>query len=447
MVQEQMLNPINAMLRGRHLLSWDAVASLTLLFALDLLLLSCISYLWDKIQFDEDDWQPPPPFAESVFCIWLHRKKHFGETLDIAGGHCGMPGSVPLEQYNHLFDNMVRFQSLRCHDPRDRVFALRAISRDATEMAIAPDYSIQSTPEHLYHTITIHYLRASSKLGVILETACVWDNESSPSLPSWSFNHRRGPMLTPISGIPDSLAHPQIPRRSVPRFSCEGMVLTLKGRKVDGIRFASVPVYFTRGMFQGIIDKETRQRRAMWLSSLMGAASRLEMSLGTAMAVSRILLLKRVGLETAIQLWCFLNGELACFHKHLDIAEKNVAAFLEIYQRFVQQLANILFRDLGLTPPSPDEAEEHGGSFATRICWRGRSFGISERGMLLNAMNKAQEGDAVMAFEGAESLWVLRPAGDHRYRLVGAVWVEGLMSGEAYEGLDPDEVDYDVEIV
>lgn len=38
------------------------------------------------------------------------------------------------------------------------------------------------------------------------------------------------------------------------------------------------------------------------------------------------------------------------------------------------------------------------------------------------------------------SSFVLRPVGD-KYRLVGDAYVDGAMYEEAYEGLDPDEVD------
>lgn len=61
-------------------------------------------------------------------------------------------------------------------------------------------------------------------------------------------------------------------------------------------------------------------------------------------------------------------------------------------------------------------------------------------------MHQPKEGDLVAIFEGADRLFILRPAGK-RYRLIGDAYVEGLMKGEAYEGVDPDEVDYNIEIV
>jgi hypothetical protein len=63
-------------------------------------------------------------------------------------------------------------------------------------------------------------------------------------------------------------------------------------------------------------------------------------------------------------------------------------------------------------------------------------------------MNEVAKGDVVAAFEGAERLFILRPvAVTGKYRVVGDAFIDGLMNGEAYEGLDPDDVDYDIELV
>jgi hypothetical protein len=76
----------------------------------------------------------------------------------------------------------------------------------------------------------------------------------------------------------------------------------------------------------------------------------------------------------------------------------------------------------------------------------GRSFCVTETGRFCNAMNQARERDGIAAFQGSDRLWILRPVGE-RYRLIGEVYVDGLMKGEAYEGVDPDEVDHDIELV
>lgn len=74
------------------------------------------------------------------------------------------------------------------------------------------------------------------------------------------------------------------------------------------------------------------------------------------------------------------------------------------------------------------------------ICLHGRSFGVTKSGRICNAMYQAEEGDMIAAFQGSTRLWLLRPAGE-RYRLIGDAYVDGLMNGKAYKGLDFNEVD------
>lgn len=75
-----------------------------------------------------------------------------------------------------------------------------------------------------------------------------------------------------------------------------------------------------------------------------------------------------------------------------------------------------------------------------------RSFCVTKDGRVCNAMNQANLGDIVTALQGSDKLWVLRPVGT-RYRLIGDAYVDGLMAAEAYEGVDRNKVDYDIELV
>jgi hypothetical protein len=117
----------------------------------------------------------------------------------------------------------------------------------------------------------------------------------------------------------------------------------------------------------------------------------------------------------------------------------------------IQELAAQLGKafDLGLfhpnTPISPQEYKAY-NELSIRSVIKGRSFCLTESGRICNAMNQPEKGDLVAAFEGADRLFILRPVGE-KYRLVGDAYVDGLMEGEAYEGLDSDDVDYDIELV
>ncbi len=68
-----------------------------------------------------------------------------------------------------------------------------------------------------------------------------------------------------------------------------------------------------------------------------------------------------------------------------------------------------------------------------------RSFCTTQQGRIGNCMHEAKEGDVIAAFQGADFVCIVR--------LVGDIYVYGLMSGEAYQGIDPDKVDYDIILV
>jgi hypothetical protein len=117
----------------------------------------------------------------------------------------------------------------------------------------------------------------------------------------------------------------------------------------------------------------------------------------------------------------------------------------------IQELAAQLSKVIELNSYHPGRPVTHKErrayeDMSKRELMHGRSLSVTENGRVCSAMHQAKEGDLVAAFEGADRLFILRPAGE-RYRLVGDAYVDGLMEGEAYEGLDPDEVDHDIELV
>lgn len=75
----------------------------------------------------------------------------------------------------------------------------------------------------------------------------------------------------------------------------------------------------------------------------------------------------------------------------------------------------------------------------------GRRLGRTRTGRFCNAMYNVQEGDAIVALKGADRLFIIRSVGN-TYKLVGDIFVDGLMDGEAYDNEVPDKVDYDIEL-
>jgi hypothetical protein len=81
------------------------------------------------------------------------------------------------------------------------------------------------------------------------------------------------------------------------------------------------------------------------------------------------------------------------------------------------------------------------------IRFQGRSFCITRQGRVCSCVNKIETKDVIAAFRRADRLYVLRPVKGGRYRVVGDTYVDSLMFGKAYEGIDTDEVDYDIELI
>jgi hypothetical protein len=124
------------------------------------------------------------------------------------------------------------------------------------------------------------------------------------------------------------------------------------------------------------------------------------------------------------------------FHPFLEQMGTNFAVETE---RAMEQLINFC-------KETKKESEGY-DSFLRTARLGGRTFGKTTKNRIYNAVNEARTGDAVFALAGSpQHLWTLRPAADNSYKLVGAIHVDGYMQGELYDGVDPDEVDYEVRI-
>jgi hypothetical protein len=76
---------------------------------------------------------------------------------------------------------------------------------------------------------------------------------------------------------------------------------------------------------------------------------------------------------------------------------------------------------------------------------QGRRIGCTRGGRFCNAMYTVRQGDAIVALQGADQLFIIREVGN-TYRLMGDIFVDGLMHGEAYKDQNMDNVDYDIEL-
>jgi hypothetical protein len=154
--------------------------------------------------------------------------------------------------------------------------------------------------------------------------------------------------------------------------------------------------------------------------------------------------------QAAYDFWCYIlfmsKGSKTFSLKFRKMEEE--------FDLLVKKLGSVLAR-AGYDLPQDildDEQVETATRLPTpldnQILLRGCGVGVTNQRRIFNAMDEVKPRDAIAAFQGTDRLFVLRPVmNSHRYRLVGDVYVDGLMPGEAYEGLDPQSVDYDIELI
>ncbi|KAH8752439.1 hypothetical protein F5882DRAFT_484849 [Hyaloscypha sp. PMI_1271] len=464
-VQEQLLNEEIVMLRGSSLLSWDAVAMIPVLFGLNLIPRKLTNRL-------ASSWQENTGnsiinlvnIEESIYYLWYTRKQQQKETKW-------------LSVRPWLMSNMARYESQHCCDQRDRVFSLLAISSDATRLGITPDYS--ASIRRVFHDASIRMLQTDSTLQILV-LACRWggsnagsEDQSGDSDPttitstpsSWELRPP-SPTFSTIIAFYICTPHPRTCGLGrPPRFLLNYTILVVKGRFVDRISTTTPVMFLSESILHGLVDLPLIQCISHKWTCFLRVLQDLGTTLQNAARLTRAIACDPTwppppqdGLSVEES---FAFTFLSYFRCELNIVRtKGARVGLDIpgevpelkqWDTQIQELAAQLGKafDLGLfhpnTPISPQEYKAC-NELSRRGIIQGRSFCATENGRVCNTMHQPEKGDLVAAFEGSDRLFILRPTGE-RYRLIGEAYVDGLMEGEAYEGLDSDEVDYDIELV
>ena len=442
MVQERVLNAENVMLRGSYLLSWDAVATLPSLFFLDILPIFYATQFWSEkgMTIISSPWA----FADSLF-VDLRSRRSRQDKGNIA------------EFKEPLLGNMLYYKNLQCRDPRDTIFAMIAISSDITELSISPDYSKSIARVLLEATVALLQHDKSTKLYCFLLT-CLADNLSDPTHPSWALHPRS--LAHPEAhflGFGIWKPHPNHSHPAPPRFLLNMSVLVLRGRILDRISYSSRAVWSRGSVILGIYDKNYIDTLGAFASSLSLTILKLGITLENAAALFRVLVAnsfihsEKLRTEKAAHIfWCFLCSLATDLKEVADPIGADFSAEASNLFSFLMSLATLLFGDDAGSFPFADKFSkaEYNIGLGThhRIVFNGRSFCVTEQNRFCNGMNQVVEGDVIAALEGADRLYILRPYRG-RYRLVGDAYVDGLMKGESFVDLSPDEISTDIELV
>jgi hypothetical protein len=445
-VQEQMLNTDNRMLHGHRLLSWDSVAVMPALFFLKILPRQHVYTFWEtnrKLLVD-NLWH----LTSSIFSIWRIYQ------------HARQKATTVTSLGNYLLLNISRFDRMQCRDPRDYVFALLAISSDSINLGITPDYS--KSPNQVFLDTTISIIKSQQNPD-FLSLACRLDNLSDLTHPSWAITSP-GPAHLWSQNLPYNVfsPHPFLLLHAPPRIFADGKtnVLTLKGRIVDHVSFIKSPIYPNKSFIFGIWDADYMKTASQLTEALSDVICDLAINLENAAALCRTLILDpnwkpthgqgSPTQQTAYHFWCYFrylvkgiedNSIRLCLKVHTAARSHHLIKTLT--PLILETSLNSFSNEAELRPSEVDTAM-HVWNY---MAFQGRSFCTTQQRRVCSCMNKIENDDVIAAFSGVDRLYVLRPVEGGRYRLVGDAYVDGLMFGEAYEGVDADEVVYDIELI
>ncbi|EXJ76532.1 uncharacterized protein A1O5_01040 [Cladophialophora psammophila CBS 110553] len=434
-VQEQLLNKEIITLRGHRLIDWDAITAIPILFA--------ISHLPQEYRdMGRRNLEGKVPWDEV-------EKTMYGIRWD---RHARLVTETSYT-WSSLFHNLQWYQSLLCGDARDRVYAILAISKDAKRLDLKPDYSPLNTADMLSRKLSIRVLENARNLELI-SFAFSWRPPNS-TLPSWCFTLDRPANLTTPDLLPLEVytPHPKQHGFHLARFHTNDSILVVKGRILD---YVSTPNPSAGWPHVG----DVRQTSPVDIISSLGYLLHDGFSIEDVVSLLCTItarapwspppgILGRIDETMAFHFWTYLRHKSHLLAKCVETSSTTIKELL-------LRCHHIMTRIQALTPGftySEPERNEDVAKEEYLACQRvlryalekGRCLGRTRAGRFCNAMCPIQEGDAIVALQGADQLFTMRLVG-HTYRLIGDIFVDGLMHGEAYKNQDPDNIDYDIEL-
>lgn len=426
MVQEQLLNRNTIMLRGPHVLSWESVAGIVSLASTLVLPQGPYAAFWRRKGRD----RLPDGFADAVFFLSTTR-------FHIVKGNCRFKYSLRA--------TMSRLRALQCRDPRDRVYALMSICSDMGKLGIVPDYSQSNTALRFSLKLTQRLIEAEMNLHILTDVCTRHPPNATSTLPSWALSLTRSDDFWPPSTFDETFrSHPQICLSTNPRFDMDSATPTIivKGRILDSVSIPSMM------LAHNVAEEDDASMLIKFMASVSNLLLQTDASIDRVFRLSRTLLMHdyRSASEStfvtaenaAYYMWCFYQ----CSILIPEVPEPILDKCAELITRLGALCPSVRDRSTGLERSDA----EAGLFFADRVSWRGRSLCCTNAERICNTMHNTEQGDLIATFQGANRLYVLRPVGE-KYRLIGDAYVDGLMYGEAYEGINYEEVDYDIEII
>jgi Heterokaryon incompatibility protein (HET) len=319
-----------------------------------------------------------------------------------------------------VLDCVLASTYFKCTVPHDHVFALLPLSHG--RWSLKPNYSI--TMEEVFTDFAISSIVNDKSLNVfsIASGNGLTVNSAARRLPSWV------PDLTsPLLGGPLT-NHSVFPRRffaggdrlpevriiSKRQVECRGFIIDTVRRMATtfvAMLESDLPP-LTGDPFEGVTEVQSRRhlRFSRWIQAVQKIAG---IDIETASVADRRALCKT--------LMCDLTGM-----RH-RVSDNILDAFCSFLRHPLSVVARTVFET---------EDDDHYSKYTRHIeqslAIAGyRRFCSTEAGRMGMVPSRAEDGDQICIFLGAEVPYVLRPTGCGTYTLIGDCYLNGIMDGEA----------------
>ncbi|TDZ99846.1 Heterokaryon incompatibility protein 6, OR allele [Colletotrichum sidae] len=334
-----------------------------------------------------------------------------------------------------LFSLMILSRGAQCWDARDKVYGLLGVVDESHQDVFKTTYASDYTAAKLYHAALTHHISLDKRSWSLHEILSAVDHDTSGG-----------------SGLPSWVADWSKPRETVAFASASG----------------SAGIYTAHGKFAPQmlkIDAEVNPKndkelkvKGLFFDKIAGVSEAFDDPdlFCTDPASKNQALLVAHNFVSRLEEYAPPHTVFSAFW-HTLVAGKDGPGRLKCPESFAEVVSLILDESSGISPSLPGQtyskrqlrpkgrgklelenlkSRAPGETFqeirtATRRALRNRRLGITSNGYLGLFPKFSVEGDEVYVLDGCHVPFLLRNAGEGKFRLVGEVYVCGIMGGEA----------------
>jgi hypothetical protein len=414
MVQENILCPKTIMLRGTLELEWISVASIVVLFHVNLLPTRILKNEWTRLGLNGSYRSA----GINMLLTWGKRWAHvYKQNSNV--------------QLDTLSTNLDYYQQLDCQDPRDRVYALLGISACTHDLNISPNYKSSAQELYLYISIQMYLVQQNLALLHVISGNTVGDDMYN--LPSWSYKG----LPNIEKGLATHVSHP-----AQLRFEEQNRVLVIRGHVIAKLVFVPTESElaianldrFSNNLAPG--ELHVLQIIAIMLEKIRYNPEKLESLINTLALEEGEGPIKKYC--QAFNLWSLCRCLVTDLIVGLGYAFERDPGVHDLVNLTLQKLRSLI------TGPEKgsvgenwsaltEEEDQVGTDILNRINSFHRSVALTDKNQFLNTAVSAREGDLTVLLGSIKYGYILRPVGD-RYKYIGTCYADDIIDFNPSDG-------------